>query len=160
VFGSDESSEDTLVELYQTSNHKVWPAEPNIYTAPTQFDGLADGRPTAPVIDDDIPVTFHDWEEEESQALPRPFKRIIACCDGTWVDASDTSEPESNVARFSRCVAPSDDQGHEQKVIYQPGLGRAKNPNSLTGFITRYVGGGSGWGELHSDIRVTGMADV
>ncbi|KAI0420640.1 hypothetical protein F5X98DRAFT_382655 [Xylaria grammica] len=53
------------------------------------------------------------WVENESDATPKLFKvideevgkrRLFVCCDGTWVNASGTTAPLTNVARFARAI--------------------------------------------------------
>lgn len=60
-----------------------------------------------------------------------PNKRIVFCCDGTSNTAySDhTNNPSTNVWRISRYIKKKADNGMDQRVHYQPGLGTA--PGSL-----------------------------
>ncbi len=53
------------------------------------------------------------WAENESQVTSRLFRainkelgkrRLFVCCDGTWVNASGTTAPLTNVARFARAI--------------------------------------------------------
>ncbi|KAI1156364.1 hypothetical protein F4825DRAFT_403770 [Nemania diffusa] len=53
------------------------------------------------------------WLENESDIAPRLFRaineaegkrRLFVCCDGTWVNASGTTAPLTNVARFARAI--------------------------------------------------------
>lgn len=51
--------------------------------------------------------------EDESDVTPKFFRavnetvgkrRLFVCCDGTWVNASGTTAPLTNVARFARAI--------------------------------------------------------
>ncbi|KAI0455905.1 hypothetical protein F5B21DRAFT_502927 [Xylaria acuta] len=51
--------------------------------------------------------------EDESEVTPKFFRaineevgkrRLFVCCDGTWVNASGTTAPLTNVARFARAI--------------------------------------------------------
>ncbi|KAI0536341.1 hypothetical protein GGR58DRAFT_475717 [Xylaria digitata] len=53
------------------------------------------------------------WLENESDVMPKRFRaieeevgkrRLFVCCDGTWVNASGTTAPLTNVARFARAI--------------------------------------------------------
>ncbi len=60
------------------------------------------------------------------------YKRIIVCCDGTWMAANtgDTSTP-SNVAKIARAIAPHavvDGKIVTQVVSYNAGLGSTSLP--------------------------------
>ncbi|KAI0965510.1 hypothetical protein F4678DRAFT_452801 [Xylaria arbuscula] len=53
------------------------------------------------------------WEENESDVTSKLFRaineevgkrRLFVCCDGTWVNASGTTAPLTNVARFARAI--------------------------------------------------------
>ncbi|TGJ79774.1 hypothetical protein E0Z10_g8993 [Xylaria hypoxylon] len=53
------------------------------------------------------------WSENESDVTPKLFReidkevgkrRLFVCCDGTWVNASGTTAPLTNVARFARAI--------------------------------------------------------
>ena len=68
-------------------------------------------------------------------------KRLIVCADGTWnvPDRQDRGEVcPSNVAKLALAIAPSDDQGVEQVVMYHKGVG--------TGRFDRLRGGAYGRG--------------
>jgi hypothetical protein len=63
---------------------------------------------------------------------PRPKKRIIICCDGTWQSSSHGAQTiPSNVAKISRSIASwyIDDNGlmAPQIVYYDAGVGTAMN---------------------------------
>ncbi|KAI0554544.1 hypothetical protein F4679DRAFT_596478 [Xylaria curta] len=53
------------------------------------------------------------WSEDESNPTTKFFRaiseevgkrRLFVCCDGTWVNASGTTAPLTNVARFARAI--------------------------------------------------------
>ncbi|KAL4866224.1 hypothetical protein BDV12DRAFT_138295 [Aspergillus spectabilis] len=79
-------------------------------------------------------------------------KRLIVCCDGTWQDATaDSSEPPSNVTRFSRSLSREaivEENGVQREipqiVYYQKGVG--------TGLGDKYFGGVTGVG-LSANVR-------
>ncbi|KAL5338201.1 hypothetical protein BJX70DRAFT_214411 [Aspergillus crustosus] len=79
-------------------------------------------------------------------------KRLIVCCDGTWQDATaDSSEPPSNVTRFSRSLSREaivEENGVQREVpqivYYQKGVG--------TGLGDKYFGGVTGIG-LSANVR-------
>lgn len=83
------------------------------------------------------------------------YKRIILCCDGTWLAANtgDNSKP-SNVAKLARAIAPTgvDAEGKivKQIVLYHSGLGSTSLP------AAKAIEGGIGWG---LDIDVTQIYD-
>lgn len=54
------------------------------------------------------------------------MKRLIVCCDGTWLDsAMGLSKGKlplpSNVTRISQAIKPMSSEGFQQIVYYQPG---------------------------------------
>ena len=57
-----------------------------------------------------------------------PRKRIIVCCDGTWLDSDGEAQIPSNVTRICRCIKQ---EGRHtltgtaipQIVYYQSGIG-------------------------------------
>lgn len=67
----------------------------------------------------------------------KSFKRLIVACDGTWVNSDNGFERKSwlpwstggvlttpsNVTRICRALLPKTDDGIEQIVYYQGGLG-------------------------------------
>ena len=68
-------------------------------------------------------------------------KRLVICCDGTWntPDRVDRGEVcPSNVAKVALTLAPKDDEGKEQLLYYDKGVG--------TGVADRLRGGAFGWG--------------
>jgi uncharacterized protein (DUF2235 family) len=50
-----------------------------------------------------------------------PKKRIVICADGTWNDPED--ENPTNVLRFARAIKPEDENGTQQIVFYDWGVG-------------------------------------
>ncbi|MGH3694032.1 MAG: DUF2235 domain-containing protein [Pseudonocardiaceae bacterium] len=53
-------------------------------------------------------------------------KRLVVCCDGTWNKPDQIKKGlpvPTNVPKLARAVAPSDRQGREQRMFYQPGVG-------------------------------------
>ncbi|CAL8578368.1 hypothetical protein XPA_004157 [Xanthoria parietina] len=92
-----------------------------------------------------------------SVARPAPYlrsrKRLIACCDGTWLDSTmglmNKKIPiPSNVTRISHAIKAKSSDGIPQIVFYQPGVG------TEGGFISKAVGGATGEG-LSGNIRET-----
>ena len=79
-------------------------------------------------------------------------KRIVVCCDGTWMDSDggDVQTP-SNVTRLSRCVKPVGlnrltNKPIPQIIYYQAGVGTGG------GFYSKVIGGATGQG-LSEHIR-------
>jgi uncharacterized protein (DUF2235 family) len=82
---------------------------------------------------------------------PRPTaKRLIVCCDGTWMNSDDGyNQPSwweswwgkqghlqvpSNVTRISRCFKRRCDDGKLQIISYESGVGTGSNTlDSITG---------------------------
>ncbi|KAK4237622.1 hypothetical protein C8A03DRAFT_15863 [Achaetomium macrosporum] len=77
---------------------------------------------------------------------PGPPKRLIVCCDGTWMDSlgAKGSESPSNVTRISRVFCRTCSDGTHQVINYFAGVGTA---NALD----RFTGGAFGMG-LDRDI--------
>jgi uncharacterized protein (DUF2235 family) len=84
-------------------------------------------------------------------------KKLIVCCDGTWMDAdsgyikgklSSSGAPQtpSNVTRIARAIKDQDDAHHQQIVYYQAGVGTG------IGFYDHLVSGGTSTG-LSENIR-------
>jgi uncharacterized protein (DUF2235 family) len=48
-------------------------------------------------------------------------KRLVVCCDGTWNTPDQTSP--TNVTKIALAVAPTDEDGIEQRVFYLRGVG-------------------------------------
>ncbi|KAH8902976.1 peptidoglycan binding domain-containing protein [Coniochaeta sp. PMI_546] len=74
-------------------------------------------------------------------------KRLVMCCDGTWMDqlGKTGNEPASNVTRLSRVLRRTCSDGTPQIISYFPGVGTA---NALD----KFTGGAFGMG-LDRDIR-------
>ena len=72
------------------------------------------------------------------------MKRIVILIDGTW-NRPDAVDP-TNVVRLSRCIQPTDADGHVQQVIYSPGVGSGRGNNRLARAMDRVLGGALGWG--------------
>ncbi|KAK4186701.1 hypothetical protein QBC35DRAFT_256178 [Podospora australis] len=74
-------------------------------------------------------------------------KRLIICCDGTWMDSLGKKghEPPSNVTRISRVLCRTCSDGTHQIINYFPGVGTANGLDQITG-------GAFGMG-LDQDIR-------
>jgi uncharacterized protein (DUF2235 family) len=81
---------------------------------------------------------------EDTDSLPR--KRIIVCCDGTWMDSDGEPHVPSNVTRICRCIK------HEAKhqltgkmipqiIYYQSGIGTTGDS-----IYSKYIGGATGKG--------------
>ncbi|KAK3935161.1 hypothetical protein QBC46DRAFT_398102 [Diplogelasinospora grovesii] len=80
-------------------------------------------------------------------STPGAPKRIIVCCDGTWMDSLGKrgSDPPSNVTRMSRVLCRTCSDGSAQIINYFPGVGTADK-------LDQFTGGAFGMG-LHRDIR-------
>ncbi|KAK4098924.1 hypothetical protein N658DRAFT_498945 [Parathielavia hyrcaniae] len=80
-------------------------------------------------------------------AHPGRPKRLIVCCDGTWMDSlgEKGAEPPSNVTRISRVFCRTCTDGTHQVINYFAGVGTANA-------IDRFTGGAFGMG-LDQDIR-------
>lgn len=84
-------------------------------------------------------------------SIKRP-KKLIACCDGTWMDSDNGwvkgswfggpghLQTPSNVTRIGRAILPEDKDHHPQIVYYQSGVGNGST------FLERLIGGGTGEG--------------
>ncbi|KAK4463879.1 hypothetical protein QBC42DRAFT_304483 [Cladorrhinum samala] len=74
-------------------------------------------------------------------------KRLIICCDGTWMDSLGKKgrEPPSNVTRLSRVLCRTCSDGTHQIINYFAGVGTANS-------IDQFTGGAFGMG-LDQDIR-------
>ncbi|KAF2717279.1 hypothetical protein K431DRAFT_288659 [Polychaeton citri CBS 116435] len=91
------------------------------------------------------------------QPRVRVSKKLIVCCDGTWMDRDNGWDPgrwgssghlqnPSNVTRLARAIRPEDDGHHPQIAYYQAGVGTS------IGLYDQLVGGGTGLG-LSENIR-------
>ncbi|KAL8692106.1 MAG: hypothetical protein Q9218_002802 [Villophora microphyllina] len=81
----------------------------------------------------------------------RSRKRLIACCDGTWLDSAmglmNKKLPiPSNVTRITHAIKAKSSDGVPQIVFYEPGVG------SEGGIINRIIGGATAQG-LSDNIR-------
>ena len=79
------------------------------------------------------------------------MKRMIVCCDGTWLDSqSGLTQGKipipSNITRISQAIKSVSRDGIPQVVYYQAGIG------SQGGFLNRLVGGVTAEG-LSENIR-------
>ncbi|KAK3899155.1 hypothetical protein C8A05DRAFT_18372 [Staphylotrichum tortipilum] len=87
--------------------------------------------------------------DSQNSYIPHPGtpKRLIVCCDGTWMDSlgSKGAEPPSNVTRIARVFCRTCTDGTPQIINYFPGVGTANA-------IDRFTGGAFGMG-LDQDIR-------
>ena len=70
-------------------------------------------------------------QDNTAHAASGPEKRFFICCDGTWDDSDNSSQPITNVTRLARCVK-SRDSKVLQLVYYQSGIGTGlwKSANS------------------------------
>ncbi|KAF2766340.1 hypothetical protein EJ03DRAFT_278241 [Teratosphaeria nubilosa] len=84
--------------------------------------------------------------EQVAQHSYRLPKKLIVCCDGTWMDSDNNVQNPSNVTRIARAVKSEDDHHHPQIVYYQSGIGTG------IGLYNHLVGGGTGLG-LAENIR-------
>ena len=66
------------------------------------------------------------------------MKNLIICLDGTWSDA-DSAAPQTNIALLASIIDPNPQDGAEQRVYYDAGVGTG-------GFLDRIVGGAFGRG--------------
>ncbi|PHH50926.1 Uncharacterized protein YEL023C [Ceratocystis fimbriata CBS 114723] len=74
--------------------------------------------------------------------MPRTYarKRLIVCCDGTWMNSDGSTQIPSNVTRMSRCFSHHCSDGTLQIINYQSGVGTGSN------MIDSIVGGAFGKG--------------
>ncbi|KAL2155705.1 hypothetical protein VTH82DRAFT_447 [Thermothelomyces myriococcoides] len=72
---------------------------------------------------------------------PGQRKRLIACCDGTWMDSLGPkgNEPPSNVTRISRAFRRTCSDGTHQVISYFAGVG-------TDNILDRFTGGAFGLG--------------
>ena len=75
-----------------------------------------------------------------------PGKRIIVCCDGTWLNSDGDVQVSSNVTRIRRCIRP--EGVHKptgmpitQSIYYQTGIG-----STADDLYSKYIGGATGEG--------------
>jgi uncharacterized protein (DUF2235 family) len=81
-------------------------------------------------------------------ARPESRKRIVVCCDGTWLDSDGDYQTPSNVTRLARAIPPLGEdrsvtppQPIHQVVFYQNGIGTG-SPS----LYDKVVGGATGEG--------------
>ncbi|KAI7004809.1 hypothetical protein KC355_g8525 [Hortaea werneckii] len=95
--------------------------------------------------------------DEEARTRIKLPKKLIVCCDGTWMDADNGwvkgkwGQPghlqnPTNVTRIVRAIASEDKGHHPQIVYYQAGIGTG------IGLYNQIVGGGTGLG-LAENVR-------
>jgi uncharacterized protein (DUF2235 family) len=80
----------------------------------------------------------------DTASLPR--KRIIVCCDGTWMDSDGELQVPSNVTRICRCIKQEGKQKLTGKTIpqiiyYQSGIGSTSDS-----IYSKFIGGATGKG--------------
>ena len=93
------------------------------------------------------PLTHMATPGSHAPAIP---KRIIICCDGTWMDSlgkKGVDEPPSNVTRIARVFRRTCSDGTPQIINYVAGVGTGASS------IDHLTGGAFGMG-LDQDIRV------
>ncbi|EMF15838.1 uncharacterized protein SEPMUDRAFT_161935 [Sphaerulina musiva SO2202] len=95
-------------------------------------------------------TTFRPTEQLANSQVRLP-KKLIVCCDGTWMDADNgysggKLQNPSNVTRIARAIMFEDDAKHPQIVYYQSGIGTG------LGLYDQVLGGGTGIG-LSEHIR-------
>ncbi|KAH7309638.1 hypothetical protein B0I35DRAFT_515063 [Stachybotrys elegans] len=84
---------------------------------------------------------YLEGSREKGHPRPRPnSKRLIICCDGTWNNTNDSSNPASNVSRLSGAFARSCCSGMPQVIYYHPGAG------TETSWVAQVLGGTFGYG--------------
>ncbi|KAK4446012.1 hypothetical protein QBC34DRAFT_412229 [Podospora aff. communis PSN243] len=85
----------------------------------------------------------------KGEIRPSPnTKRLIVCCDGTWNNTNDNTDPASNVSRLSSAFARSCCSGMPQVIYYHPGAGTEKSK------VAKFLGGAFGHG-VPQDIAET-----
>ncbi len=58
------------------------------------------------------------------------MKRIVICCDGTWNTPDKTKQGvplHTNVVKVAQAVQPIADDGVQQRLYYDPGVGTTGN---------------------------------
>ncbi|KAK1759006.1 hypothetical protein QBC47DRAFT_370881 [Echria macrotheca] len=80
----------------------------------------------------------------------REHKRIIVCCDGTWMNSIGlkAAAPPSNVTRIAKCFKRQCSDGTPQIIVYDPGVGSGASR------VDQLMGGAFGMG-LEQNIRGT-----
>ncbi|GIZ36847.1 hypothetical protein CKM354_000031300 [Cercospora kikuchii] len=87
----------------------------------------------------------HSIADQAARHQPRMPKKLIICCDGTWMDRDNgykdgKLQNPSNVTRIARAMMSEDDAKHPQIVYYQSGIGTG------IGLYDQMIGGGTGLG--------------
>ena len=72
------------------------------------------------------------------------MKRIAIFCDGTW-NRHDAPHP-TNVVRMAQAVRLTAEDGRNQHVIYQIGVGSGRGGNKVARILDKLGGGALGWG--------------
>jgi uncharacterized protein (DUF2235 family) len=92
-----------------------------------------------------VPNGFSVVDSNQASKLPpKPRKRIVICCDGTWQSAAHGNQSiPSNIAKITRsiCNYYVDDNGlmAPQLVYYDAGVGTA------VGWLDKQMAGMSSW---------------
>ncbi|KAH9950393.1 hypothetical protein B0H21DRAFT_723255 [Amylocystis lapponica] len=118
------------------------PTATHIQTRPQQLPDHAPSGPQQGGRPPQAPSSFSDaYEQSLTRSLSLPMadsnprllkKRIIVCCDGTWMDGIVVTErwKYTNVLRLSRAINHVDTRFNvpiPQIVFYQSGIGSANN---------------------------------
>jgi len=110
------------------------------------------------IMTDSLGINGHHSRHSSVSAVALGLpKKLIVCCDGTWMDAdsgwvkgkggsSGHPQTPSNVTRIARAMKDQDDAHHQQIVYYQAGIGTG------IGMYDHIMGGGTGAG-LSENIR-------
>ena len=148
----------------QKSSHSFYPITSYLLRDITSYCGKVEeyiaGTPLRPTnaMSDTLGVNSRHPRHSSVSAVALSIpKKLIVCCDGTWVDAdsgwvkgklgsSGAPQTPSNVTRIARAMKDQDDAHHQQIVYYQAGAGTG------IGFYDHLVGGGTGAG-LSENIR-------
>lgn len=120
--------------------------------------GLQTNLRSITTMADTLDVNGHHSRHSSLSAVAADLpKKLIVCCDGTWMDAdsgwvkgkngrSGHPQTPSNVTRIARAMKDQDDSHHQQIVYYQAGVGTG------IGLYDHLIGGGTGAG-LSENIR-------
>lgn len=99
-------------------------------------------------------ATYHRMSTQTVQMALK--KRIIVCCDGTWMDSDGTPQDPSNVTRLARLIDPigRDEHGNPitQVVYYRDGIGTDETSTWLVKKYNNLIGGATGQG-IANNIR-------
>jgi uncharacterized protein (DUF2235 family) len=95
-----------------------------------------------------LDIAGHQRRHSSISAVAAPLpKKLILCCDGTWLDSDGPrakGKNPSNVTRIARAIKEMDDDHHQQIVYYQAGVGTG------LGLYDKIAGGGTGAGLAES----------